>query len=220
MKARKILFAVLAVVGLLLAGWMAYVFSVPAEDVNAKVWLLTDDVQSVDAKRWRGVATETGMDSCLSFLEGRPQARVWFHIGTLADEDFDAYVDTLGTRMARMQADRSQLVMEGTQLDVLNWFNKQHIYTVYTMDAACPSSLTQTQIDSVVVRMSRVAESGCARAICIPTCWYGIMRGLYRESGVEYVVRRPDTSLFWLRMSPRGQRMLRDSRVRIIAVRP
>ena len=52
MKARKIFFAVLAVVGLLLAGWMAYVFSVPAEDVNAKVWLLTDDVQSVDAKRW------------------------------------------------------------------------------------------------------------------------------------------------------------------------
>lgn len=218
MQLKKFFIKLLAIAGLLVAGWLAYVW-LPAEDVWSKVWLLTDDVQNVDAKQWRGVAAEAGMDNALSFLEGRPQARVWFRIGTLGDENFDAYVDSLGTRMARLKADRSQVILEGRQLDVLDWFNKQRFYTVYTMEAACPSSLTETQIDSVVTRLSRVAESGCARAISIPECWYGIMRGLYRESGVEYVIRRPSTSRLQQRVSPRGQQMLRDSRVRIIAVR-
>lgn len=152
------------------------------------------------------------------FLAEHPQSHLWMDIKNLTDENYPLLLSALGKLLNAYDMDRSQLILETRRWDLMHRLTLSDFYTSYTVVAPKPSELTSHQIDSVITRLSRIAESGCVRALSFPGWWYGPLANQFKNTDIEYLTWRHGTTEFQLMLDPMGRLMLRDSRLRVILV--
>ncbi len=156
------------------------------------------------------------IDPYFEFLAEHSQSHMWMTMKNLSEQNIGLFMDTLVKLFHLYKADKRQLVVETTEWNLMRIFTISDFYTVYPMEAPNPSDLARTQKDSVITRVSRIANSGCVKAIGIPSKWYGPLHNQFLDMDIEFVTRKSGTSQFGLMLSPVGRIMLDDSRMHII----
>lgn len=156
------------------------------------------------------------IDPFFEFLAEHPQSHLWMDMKNLSGENLSLFMDVLVKLFHQYHADKRQLVVETSVWDLMRVFTVSDFYTVYPMKPPNPSELSRYQKDSIITRVSRIANSGCVRALDIPTKWYGPLHNQYQEIDIEFVTRKHGTSQFGLMLSPLGRIMLNDPRMHII----
>lgn len=156
------------------------------------------------------------IDPFFEFLAEHPQSHLWMDMRNLSDENLSLFMDVLVKLFHQYHADKRQLVVETSAWDLMRVFTVSKFYTAYPMKAPNPAELSRNQKDSIITRISRIADSGCVSALDIPSKWYGPLHNQYKEIDIGFVTRKQGTSQLGLMLSPIGRIMLKDPRMHII----
>ena len=156
------------------------------------------------------------IDPFFDFLAEHPQSHLWMDMKNLSEQNLSLFMGTLEKLFHQHNIDKQQLVVETAAWQLMHVFTISGFYPVYPMEAPDPSELSRYQKDSIITRISRIANSGCVKALDIPSKWYGPLHNQYQEMDIEFVTRKPGTSPFGLMLSPLGRIMLNDPRMHII----
>ncbi len=163
-------------------------------------------------------ACRQGIAPYMEYLAAHPSGHLWMNVGNLAEANQQQFKYQLDSLTYCYGVDKSQLLIASPQWQLLFPLKRDRYYTAYAVTPPRPSSLSHEQRDSVVSRMGAVARSGCVCALAFPPYWYNTLRCQFADEHIDYLVAMPHRTQASTLLDPLGQVMLRDLRVRVIAV--
>ena len=127
------------------------------------------------------------------------------------DEDLDSLCQAY-------KVDKDQLIIEGGNVDALNFFTQDDYYTSYYVPFDKPSRLTDQEIEACVDSLRVIADSKKVKALSFPGWWYkDIKQTLHRP--IDLLTWKHRTTQWEFFIQPIHYQMMKDNQLKVILIK-
>lgn len=143
---------------------------------------------------------------------------MWLDIKNVTTKNVSRIYHDLDSLCDRFRILSKQLIIEGGDYNALKLFTDSGYYTSYYVPFDKPRNLSESQIDSCIRKLQKVADSKKVRALSFPGWWYkDIKSKLHRN--IDLLTWKHRTTQIEFMKLPIHNKMLNDPQLKVILMK-
>lgn len=157
------------------------------------------------------------LDPYFAYMD-KTGGKIWLDIKNLKAGNKKAMLAELDRLVETHGMEKEELIIESPDWEALGLFTENGYYTSCYVPFDKPRELSDKELDACIIELRKIADGGSVRALSFPGWWYPVIKEKL-ERPIDLLTWKHRTTQFGLLASPRGRRMLKDSRLKVILVK-
>jgi len=186
---------------------------------NVEIDVVMREDGRFDITHWEDKTLGIGIEPYMEYLRDNGECKMWLDVKNLNEKTDSLMKIRLDSLCDRYGIEKGRLIVESKNWELLWTFTEDGYYTSCYVEEDSPKGMTEEEIEKVMERLRKVADSGKVRALSFAGWWYDTMKGKLGRSDIGLLTWKHRSTELELMLTPEGHRMVEDEQLKVVLVK-
>ena len=186
---------------------------------NVEIDVVMREDGRFDITHWEDKTLGIGIEPYMEYLRDNGECKMWLDVKNLNEKTDSLMKIRLDSICDRYGIEKGRLIVESKNWELLGTFTEDGYYTSCYVEEDSPKGMTEEEVEKVMERLRKVADSGKVRALSFAGWWYDTMKEKLGRSDIGLLTWKHRSTELELMLTPEGHRMVEDEQLKVVLVK-